>query len=97
MGQARAAVPTDDDFANFYKEAARAWVAGYVQYEISNWALPGKECRHNLGYWTGVPYRGFGVGAHSYDGVQRFWNTASLNEYAEYIDDGQLPVSGKET
>jgi oxygen-independent coproporphyrinogen-3 oxidase len=71
--------------------------AGYVQYEISNWALPGSECLHNLGYWTGVPYRGFGVSAHSYDGVQRFWNTSSLNEYASCIDDGKLPISGNET
>ncbi len=97
-GRHTPSVPTDDDFAIFYEEAASRLVsAGYVQYEISNWALPGSECRHNLGYWTGVPYRGFGVSAHSYDGVHRFWNTSSLNEYAECIDDGKLPISGTET
>jgi len=91
-------VRADDDFAIFYEEAAARLVsAGYVQYEISNWALPGSECRHNLGYWTGIPYRGFGVGAHSYDGVRRFWNTSSLSEYADYIDGGRLPISGTET
>ena len=88
----------DDDSANFYEEAAsRLSSAGYVQYEISNWALPGSECRHNLGYWTGIPYRGFGVGAHSYDGTRRFWNTSSLAEYAERIDADRLPVAGEET
>src|SRR6185436_2898 len=89
---------SEDDFAIFYQEAAeRLSSAGYQQYEISNWALPGKECRHNLGYWTGLPYRGFGVGAHSYDGSERFWNTSSLSDYARLIDSDQSPVSGKET
>ena len=41
------------------RPSSRLISAGYIQYEISNWALPGSECRHNLGYWTGVPYRGF--------------------------------------
>jgi len=91
-------VQADEDFAIFYEEASsRLASAGYVQYEISNWALPGSKCRHNLGYWTGVPYRGFGVSAHSYDGVRRFWNTSSLNEYALRIDAGDLPISGTET
>ena len=96
-GSRVAAVPADEDFATFYEEASsRLSSAGYVQYEISNWALPGSECRHNLGYWTGVPYRGFGVSSHSYDGVQRFWNTSSLGEYASRIDAGTLPISGNE-
>jgi oxygen-independent coproporphyrinogen-3 oxidase len=91
-------VQADEDFAIFYEEASsRLFSAGYVQYEISNWALPGWECRHNRGYWTGVPYRGFGVSAHSYDGVRRFWNTSSLGEYASRIDAGSLPISGTET
>ena len=91
-------LPRDEDFAAFYSEAeSRLQSAGYVHYEISNWALPGRECRHNRGYWTGVPYRGFGVGAHSYDGNRRHWNTASLAEYADRIDSGRLPVAGEET
>ena len=91
-------VHADEDFAIFYEEASSRLVsAGYIQYEISNWALPGSECLHNLGYWTGVPYRGFGVSAHSYDGVRRFWNTSSLSEYASRIDTGNLPISGTET
>lgn len=42
---------------------------GYVHYEISNWALPGRESQHNSAYWQGVPYIGLGAGAHSYDGL----------------------------
>jgi oxygen-independent coproporphyrinogen-3 oxidase len=91
-------VPEESDFAAFYSEAeSQLEAAGYVHYEISNWALPGRECRHNVGYWTGVPYRGFGVGAHSYDGRRRFWNTVSLSDYADCIDAGRAPISGEET
>jgi oxygen-independent coproporphyrinogen-3 oxidase len=90
-------IPDDDVFAKFYMEAAeRLAKAGYVHYEISNWALPGFECRHNLKYWTGVPYRGFGVSAHSFRPGYRFWNTASLKEYAETLDADRLPTSGGE-
>jgi len=97
-GSRMKSVQADEDFAIFYEEASlRLAAAGYIQYEISNWARPGSECLHNLGYWTGVPYRGFGVSAHSYDGVQRFWNTSSLTEYASRIDGGNLPIAGIET
>jgi oxygen-independent coproporphyrinogen-3 oxidase len=90
-------VPEESDFAEFYVEAEnRLESAGYAHYEISNWALPGRECKHNVGYWTGIPYRGFGVGSHSYDGVSRFWNTTSLADYAASLDSGALPVLGEE-
>jgi oxygen-independent coproporphyrinogen-3 oxidase len=90
-------LPNDDIFAGFYLEAAeRLAGAGYHHYEISNWAQPGFECRHNLKYWTGVPYRGFGVSAHSFSKTRRFWNTASLKDYAEMVDAGKLPTSGEE-
>jgi oxygen-independent coproporphyrinogen-3 oxidase len=91
-------VPGDEDFAAFYTEAeSRLEAHGYTHYEISNWALPGFECRHNLGYWNGAPYRGVGVGAHSFDGRRRFWNTASVADYADRIDRGESPVLGEET
>jgi len=91
-------IPDENDFADFYTEAEnRLGSAGYRHYEISNWALPGRECQHNLGYWSGVPYRGVGVGAHSYDGNRRFWNTTSLAEYANLLDAGRLPICGEET
>ncbi len=55
--------------------------AGYLHYEISNWALPGYEARHNSAYWTRVPYVGLGPGAHSFDGRRRSWNTESVDAY----------------
>jgi oxygen-independent coproporphyrinogen III oxidase len=92
------AMKDEEDFVRFYEEAAsRLEDAGYVHYEISNWALPGFECRHNLKYWSGASYRGLGVSAHSFDGDRRFWNTVSLKEYAEVVDAGKLPVAGEET
>lgn len=48
--------------------------AGYLHYEISNWALPGREAVHNSAYWTRQPYAGLGPGAHSFDGAVRAWN-----------------------
>jgi oxygen-independent coproporphyrinogen-3 oxidase len=90
-------LPDDDVFANFYMEASeRLAKAGYVHYEISNWAQPGFECRHNLKYWTGAPYRGFGVSAHSFSQNKRYWNTTSISEYSRMVDMGQLPLSGEE-
>ena len=53
-------------------EALRA--AGYIHYEISNWALPGREAVHNSAYWSRLPYVGLGPGAHSFDGTTRSWN-----------------------
>lgn len=55
--------------------------AGFRHYEISNFALPGRESRHNSSYWHGVPYLGVGAGAHSYSGEQRCFNPCSLSEY----------------
>ena len=96
-GKDRSSLPEDDVFTAFYMEAAeRLSRAGYIHYEISNWARPGFECRHNLKYWTGASYRGFGVSAHSFSKTHRFWNTVSLKEYADMLDADKLPVSGSE-
>lgn len=54
---------------------------GYERYEISNYAKPGYECRHNIGYWTGAEYLGLGLGASSYTGGHRYHNTEDLKEY----------------
>jgi oxygen-independent coproporphyrinogen-3 oxidase len=87
----------DDELVRFYRHAADCLEqAGYVHYEISNWSLPGFECRHNLKYWNGAPYRGFGVSAHSFADSRRYWNTVSLKEYAEYVDHDRLPIAGEE-
>src|SRR5262245_57486545 len=96
-GRGRTQTSSDDVFATFYIYAAeRLAEAGYIHYEISNWARPGFECKHNLKYWTGAPYRGFGVSAHSFSKPHRFWNTASLAQYAELIDEEHLPIVGRE-
>jgi oxygen-independent coproporphyrinogen-3 oxidase len=90
-------IAADEQFVLFYQTACeRLESYGYTHYEISNWALPGYECRHNLKYWNGAPYRAFGVGAHSFDVETRFWNTSSLAEYADRIDAGILPIAGRE-
>lgn len=62
--------------------------AGYCHYEISNFARPGRESRHNSSYWHNVPYLGCGAAAHSYDGVSRQWNVADIALYIRGIKDG---------
>ena len=58
---------------------------GYDHYEISNWARPGFEARHNSAYWARVPYVGLGPGAHSFDGVRRSWNSQNVSSWeSEY-------------
>jgi len=70
--------------------------AGYRHYEISNYALPGRECQHNLNYWNNGVYLGFGPSAHSYDGQQRWWNAPNLQKYFEALEQHQLPPGGSE-
>jgi putative oxygen-independent coproporphyrinogen III oxidase len=71
--------------------------AGYHHYEISNWAKPGYECRHNLGYWERRPYLGLGAGAHSYRDGSRWWNTRPPETYLDEVEAGTLPIGGQET
>jgi oxygen-independent coproporphyrinogen-3 oxidase len=66
---------------------------GFAHYEISNWALPGSESRHNLKYWTGAPYWAFGVSAAGYDGRTRWSNTRNIHEYLAKVESGQSPVA----
>ena len=63
---------------------------GYKHYEISNLSKPGYECRHNIGYWVGRPYLGFGIGAASYTGNVRFSNIRNITEYINVIDKSRL-------
>ena len=70
----------------------RLTAAGYEHYEISNFCLPGLHSRHNSGYWTEKKYLGCGPSAHSYNGISRQWNVASLDKYIEGITNG-IPVS----
>jgi len=75
-------LPDDATDRNMY-HAAREQLAkaGYVHYELSNFAKPGFESRHNINCWRRVPYTGFGLGAHSFDGEKRWSNTEDLDEY----------------
>ncbi|OIP26538.1 MAG: hypothetical protein AUK39_04640 [Dehalococcoidia bacterium CG2_30_46_19] len=66
---------------------------GYNHYEISNWALPEKECQHNLTYWEDEPYLGFGAGAHSYLGGYRWANVSSPIEYVKHLSNTETKVS----
>lgn len=71
--------------------------AGYGHYEVSNWAKPGYECRHNLGYWRRQPSLGLGAGAHSYRDDRRWWNVRPPGDYLARVERGELPVGGEET
>jgi oxygen-independent coproporphyrinogen-3 oxidase len=92
-----AEVPSEDDMAEFYEAACKALhSAGYHHYEISNWAKPGFESRHNLKYWRREPYLGFGAGAHSFSGVERWANAHDPAAYVNSLQRGRLPVEQRE-
>src|SRR5215472_466721 len=92
------AVPSEDAMAEFYEMAQEALgEAGYRHYEISNWAKPGFESKHNLKYWRRQPYLGFGAGAHSFSGRQRWANAHDAAEYVSAIERGRVPVEQLET
>ena len=95
----RGAVPTpdDDDEADKYELAdAVLGAAGYAWYEVSNFARPGRECRHNLAYWRGGHWWGFGPGAHSHVGGVRWWNVKHPGAYADRLAGGTSPAAGRE-
>jgi oxygen-independent coproporphyrinogen-3 oxidase len=86
-------VPSEEFMAEFYELAqAELKSAGYLQYEISNWAKPGFESRHNLKYWRREPYLGFGAGAHSFSGSQRWANRHDAAAYVAAISEGKSAI-----
>jgi oxygen-independent coproporphyrinogen-3 oxidase len=87
------ALPSEDEMAEFYETAQEVLSrTGYRHYEISNWAKPGYESRHNLKYWRREPYLGFGAGAHSFSGTERWANAHDAAAYASALQSGRLPV-----
>jgi oxygen-independent coproporphyrinogen-3 oxidase len=90
-------VPSEDEMADFYEMAQEALgAAGYHHYEISNWARPGFESKHNLKYWRREPYLGFGAGAHSFSGTERWANAHDAAAYVAALQGGRLPVEQHE-
>ena len=77
-------LPDEDTEYNMYEATAQILKEyGFEQYEISNYARKGRECRHNVGYWTRQDYLGFGLGASSLYGKERFANTTDMKKYLE--------------
>lgn len=89
--------PDDDDQAEKYLVAAEVLeAAGLAWYEISNWARPGHECRHNQLYWTMGEYQAFGCAGHSHRGGRRFWNVRTPERYIEAVTAGRSPEAAGE-
>lgn len=79
-------LPSDQATAQMYRCAAQTLTAaGYEHYEISNYAQPGHQCRHNRTYWQNRPYYGFGMGATSYTHYQRFSHPRKRREYFQWV------------
>jgi oxygen-independent coproporphyrinogen-3 oxidase len=93
MARAKWSQAPDDDAAAMYVAAMeRLEAAGYAQYEISNVARPGRQCRHNLKYWQDGEWLGFGCGAHGTAGGMRTKNVAGTDDYIERIGRGESPA-----
>ncbi len=91
------ALPDEDSVAEYYERACALLAReSYEHYEISNWALPGFRSRHNLKYWRREPYLGFGAGAHSFNGRERWANAHDPAAYVAAIERGRLPAEQRQ-
>jgi oxygen-independent coproporphyrinogen-3 oxidase len=89
--------PDEDDLARRYEDTEEILTAaGYQWEEISNWARPGHECRHNHLYWEQGNYLGIGSAAHSHLDGRRFWNIRTPDRYIEAVRSGRTPEAGRE-
>jgi oxygen-independent coproporphyrinogen-3 oxidase len=89
--------PDEDDTADAYDLVGATLEAhGYEWEEISNWAKPGHECRHNHVYWEHGEYVGFGSAAHSHRSGRRFWNVRTPDRYIAMVQRGERPLGGEE-
>jgi oxygen-independent coproporphyrinogen-3 oxidase len=90
-------LPADDAVVDLYLwTVATLAEQGFEQYEISNFARPGFRSRHNSAYWKRTPYRGFGVGAWSFDGSYRFANVRTIEEYLQRMERDQDVIETRE-
>jgi len=89
--------PDEDETADAYELVSRVLESnGYEWEEISNWAKPGHECRHNHVYWDQGDYVGFGSAAHSHQQGRRYWNVRTPDRYIAMVQDGERPLGGEE-
>jgi len=89
--------PSDDVAATRYEMIDKALTGmGMTWYEVSNWSLPGGECRHNIGYWRNQDWLGIGPGAHAHFDGLRQWNVKHPAAWAARVDTGELPVADSE-
>jgi oxygen-independent coproporphyrinogen-3 oxidase len=87
----------DDRYADEFLEAHdRMTGAGFAHYEVSNFARPGRESRHNSAYWSGASYVGIGPAAHSFDGARRRWNVKPYTEWLAAVRSGRPAMEGDE-
>ncbi|HSG46204.1 MAG TPA: radical SAM family heme chaperone HemW [Longimicrobiales bacterium] len=97
VAEGRVAMPPDERYREEYLEAhERLTGLGFRHYEVSNFARPGHESRHNLRYWDGSPYLGLGNGSHSFLPPIRRWNLRGWDAYLEGLEDGRIPVADSE-
>jgi len=97
LGRDPARHPDEDATADAYDLVGEVLEQhGYLWEEISNWAKPGHECRHNHVYWDHGDYVGFGSAAHSHLHGRRFWNVRTPDRYVELLRSGELPLGGEE-
>ncbi len=82
--------------AEYLEAVERLGASGFVHYEVSNFALPGRESLHNSAYWTGEAYLGLGSGAHSFLPPVRRWNLRDWNAYRTAVAEGESPVDAEE-
>lgn len=82
--------------SEFLEAHARLVTAGYLHYEVSNFALPGHRARHNSAYWKHVPYVGVGPSAHGFDGNMRRWNLRAYTDWLGALDERVDPKAGDE-
>jgi oxygen-independent coproporphyrinogen-3 oxidase len=93
-----ASLTEGDRYADeFLLADAMATAHGYHHYEVSNFALPSRESRHNSAYWSGSAYIGIGPSAHSFDCAQRWWNEREYSEWLRRLDSGASPVNSRES
>ena len=97
LGRDPARHPDEDETADAYDLVGEVLeVNGYQWEEISNWAKPGHECRHNHVYWDQDDYVGFGSAAHSHRGARRYWNVRTPERYIAMVQRGEAPRGGEE-